>query len=178
MILHGEKVRLRAIEWSDLQVLKDLMNDSEIEYYIGGRSFPISNIDQEDWMKSLKSNQETLRCMIETKEEKIAIGTVILSDIDYVNGTAQIHIKLMKEQERKGYGSDAVRTIIQYGFEQQRLLCIYATIIDYNTSSQRLFEKIGFKKEGILRKRIYKNGELHDTFCYSILKEEFHGDRK
>ena len=50
--------------------------------------------------------------------------------------------------------------------------CIYSHILEYNIASQRLHEKIGFKKEGVLRERVYKNGKYHNLIVWSILKGE------
>lgn len=172
MELKGSKVSLRAIELNDKEILKDLMNDSENEYFLGGASFPVSNYQQEEWIKSQKLDKNLLRCMIEDKESKFAVGTVILSDIDYINGHGEIHIKIKKEYQGKGYGYESICLVMNYGFNELRLNCIYALINDFNLSSLGLFEKIGFKKEGILRSRVYKRGNYHNQIIYSILREE------
>jgi RimJ/RimL family protein N-acetyltransferase len=165
----GEKVILRAIEISDNKFLLDIINDGEAEHLLGGWSFPVSSLCQEEWIRSLTPSNNILRCVAEAKQEKIVLGTVILSDIDYKNGTAELHIKLSKDTRRKGYGTDITRTVVNYSFNELRLHCIYARINDYNKASQKLFERCGFEKEGIMRARIYKNGDYHDIFSYSIL---------
>jgi len=72
----------------------------------------------------------------------------------------------------KGFGSDALNTITKYAFSELRLNCIYAEVLSYNSISQRTFEKCGFHKDGLLRSRVYKNGEYIDVLSYSILKDE------
>lgn len=178
MILLGEKVILRAIELSDKDILRELINDCETEYLLGGRSFPISELHQEEWIMSLKPNNHTLRCMIDNNQDKKTIGTVILSDIDYINGTAEIHIKLVKGYRGKGFGADTIRAVVKYSFQELRLQCIYAYINDYNKGSCVLFNKLGFQQEGKVRSRIYKNGTYHDKYIYSILVEDWYGNRK
>lgn len=178
MILYGSKVLLRAIEQTDKDLLQRLMNDAEIEQQLGGWSFPVSDKDQEEWMKKLKATEDTLRLMIEAREEKIAVGTVILSNIDYKNGNAELHIKLRKEYSGKGYGTDTVNTIVAYAFHELRLHCIYAFILEYNKASQGLFKKCGFCLEGVLRHRVFKKGRYQDQFMYSILSEDTYGNRE
>jgi len=170
--LTGNKVLLRAIELYDKEILKELMNDCETEYFLSGSSFPVSNYQQEEWIKSQKLDRHLLRYMIEDKEGKFSVGTVILSGIDYINGNGEIHIKIKKEYHGKGYGYDSISLIISYGFKELRLKCIYALINEYNLSSTKLFEKVGFKKEGLLRSRIYKNGAYHNQMVYSMLNDE------
>ena len=172
MIIYGEKVALRAIEEKDSAMFLELINDPETEKMIGCLSFPVSSIEQEQWIKEQSNNKTNLRCVVvEKANQDKGLGTVILSDIDYRNGVAQIHIKMLKGEGRgKGYGTDAVRAIVGYAFKELRLNCIYAVVLQYNTISQKLFERCGFKKEGLLRERVFKNGEHLDVISYSLLK--------
>ncbi len=64
--------------------------------------------------------------------------------------------------------------MVNYAFDELRLHCIYARVNDYNLPSRKMFEKCGFKKEGILRGRFYKQGKYVDVFSYSVLKEDTH----
>lgn len=169
MNIIGEKVKLRAIELSDKEVLLDIINDGETEHLLGGWSFPVSELAQEEWIRNLKPNIHILRCMAIDKEENRVIGTVILSDIDYKNGTAEIHIKLSTNSQGKGYGTEMIKVILKYVFEELRLHCIYAHINEYNVASQKVFERCGFEKEGVMRDRIFKSGNYHSVFSYSIL---------
>ena len=176
MNIVGDRIYLRAPELSDKELLLGIINDSETEHLLGGSSFPVSSLDQEEWIKTLKKDKNILRCIIVEKNEMFPIGTVILSDIDYKNGNAEIHIKLSKKFRSKGYGLDTIKLIVSYGFDELRLNCIYTHINCYNLPSQKLFEKCGFVKEGVLRKRIFKKGQYHDVLCYSIIRGEKHGN--
>lgn len=169
MNIVGERIILRAIEEQDNEILLELINDPKTERMIGGYSYPISYKHQKDWFQSL-NEKNVLRCMITDKNQPdISIGTVILSDIDMKNGTAEIHIKLTRNVRGKGYGTDAVNTMIKYAFDELRLNCIYSIIMEYNTASLKLFEKCGFQLEGRLRSRVYKNGHYADVYSYSKL---------
>lgn len=166
MNIAGKLVTLRAIELSDCEMLRNLMNDPDTEYMLGGWSFPVSSNAQEQWCQNLSSTKNTLRVIIDA--ENTAIGTAVLSDIDYKNGTAQIHIKLMPGDNRhKGYGSDTVNTLVRYAFHELRLHCVYAHVNEHNEASQRLFHKCGFQQEGVLRDRIYKGGHYINDIVLS-----------
>ena len=175
MNLEGKLTVLRAIEENDRDMFLELINDAETERLIGGFSFPVSKLEQEQWIKNQIGNKTALRYVIAEKDKlDTGLGTIILSDIDYKNGVAQVHIKMSKNGGRgKGYGSDALRTLTVYIFNELRLNCLYAEVLDYNTVSQKLFAKCGFKKEAVLRSRIYKNGKYNDVTVWSILKEDF-----
>ena len=172
MNLIGDKIILRAIEIKDNDLLLAMINDPDMEYRLGGWSFPVSAQNQADWASSLKHNTNILRCVIETRDTREAIGAAMLTEIDYKNGNAEIHIKLANMHRGKGYGTDTIQTIVRYAFEELRLHLIYARINAHNEPSKKLFEKCGFKFEGTLRNRFYKRGKYIDVLSYSILKDE------
>lgn len=172
MNIVGEKIVLRAIEPADNLMLLKLINDPETEAMLGGKSWPVSEYEQQKWFERAGTSKEIFRCIISEKVSKNAVGTLILSDIDYINGVAQIHIKMDKCIGRgKGYGSDAVNVAVKYAFNEMRLNCIYAEILECNDISVKLFEKCGFQKEGLLRARVYKSGKHLNVLSYSKVKE-------
>lgn len=174
MNIYGSHIVLRAISEDDAQLLWGMINDPDTERMLGGSSFPVSLSEQIDWIKSQSSSGNVLRCIVaERDQEKIGLGTVILSDIDRQNGTAQVHIKMGTEGVRgKGYGTDALNTIVTYAFREMRLNCVYAEVLEYNIASQKLFEKCNFHKDGLLRARVFKNGDYINVFSFSRLKED------
>lgn len=173
MNIYGEKTVLRAIEPADKGLLLELINDPNTEKMLGGSSFPVSEAGQAKWIADQIGRNDVLRCIVADRNTPDqGIGTVILSDIDQKNGVAQVHVKLAATGQRKGYGTDALKTLVDYAFKQMRLNCVYAHVLSYNEPSQKLFRKCGFQKEGILRARAYKDGNYVDTISYSILNDE------
>lgn len=172
MNITGDNVVLRAITIDDADFLVELINDPETEMMLGGSSFPVSIEGQQKWISGQIGRTDVLRTIVATKNDvKVGIGTVILSDIDYKNGVAQVHIKMDKEKGRgKGYGSDALSAIVKYAFDEMRLNCVYAEVLSYNEISQKLFQGAGFTKDGVLRSRVFKRGEYIDVYVYSKLR--------
>ena len=175
MNISGKKVLLRAIEEQDNEMLNEMVNDSQIEKCIGGWSFPVSSYAQHEWFKKQCNSTNSLRCIVETKAEKQAIGMISLTGIDYKNGCASLNIKLSSKSRGQGHGSDALFAMCEYAFSELRLNCLASEILEHNIPSQKLFLKVGFKKEGTLRQRVYKQGKYLDVFTLSILKDEFYG---
>ena len=172
MLIKGKKVLLRAIELSDADLLQQMINDEDIERMMWGYSFPVSKHQQVKWIENLSNEKSVFRAIIDV--DGVAIGTVILSDIDMRNGNAEIHIKLANSSERgKGYGSDAVAALVAYSFNELRLNCIYCRVREDNIASQKMFEKNGFVREGCLRSRVYRNGKYYDFYEYSIIRSEY-----
>ena len=172
MLIKGEKVLLRAIELGDADVLRQMINDEDIECMTLGYSFPVSQHQQIKWIENLSNEKSVFRAIIDV--DGVAIGTIILSNIDLKNGTAEIHAKLSKASQRgKGYGTDAMMALLGYAFYELRLNCVYCQIKEDNIASQRMCEKCGFVKEGRLRARSYRKGRYYDFYEYSVLKDEY-----
>ena len=72
-----------------------------------------------------------------------------------------------------GIASRAVAQMIQYGFDKLQLQRIYAGVFDFNQASMRVLEKNGFIREGIRRKAVIKNGQIHDEHHYAILRDQY-----
>lgn len=173
MLIYGEKIVLRAVEKANNTMLLSLINDPDTEMMLGGSSWPVSESDQLKWFEHQEHSRDVLRCIVALQNDGRALGTIILSDIDQKNATGHIHIKMLKDGGRgRGYGTDAVKTMVRYAFEELRLNCIYANILAYNDASIKLFERCGFKKDGVLRQRVYKKGKFVDMLAYSILITE------
>ena len=174
MNIIGNKVVLRAIEPGDKDLFLEIINDPETEKMIGGLSFPVSSLEQEQWIKNQVGNKAILRCVIAKREEpEKGIGTIILSDIDYKNGVAQVHIKLSPIKARgQGLGTDALMTISDYAFDELRLNSLYADVLAYNVISHKLFLKCGFKRDGVLRQRVFKDGNYIDVYSYSLVRAD------
>jgi len=167
-------ITLRAIEQDDMQLLKDIINDPEIENMVVGWSFPVSTEHQVNWISSISGDRNNVRLAIDTKYNGV-VGIVSLTKIDFKNRTGTINIKLNRENKirRKGIGYKSINMLIDYAFNQLNLNCLAANILEYNTPSQKLFEKSGFVFEGSLRKRVFKSGTYQDLYSYSLLKSDF-----
>lgn len=174
MNLINDEIILRAIELEDADLLKNLINDPEIEKMVVGWSFPVSTEQQIKWINNLSNQNNNVRFIIEI-EEAGAVGVVSLTGIDFKNSVATINIKLKRDNRirNKGIGYKAITTLVDYAFNQLNLNCIVANILSYNTASQKLFEKCCFKLDGKLRHRVFKDGSYHDLLSYSLLRSEF-----
>lgn len=174
MFLRGKKVLLRSVEKEDIEMLRELSNDPEFEKMIVGWSYPISKKDQLNWYENYKADDKTLRFIIETEQDG-AIGMTGLLNIDWKNGVADAGgMRVAKKELRcKGIATDAYMTLFRYAFDELRLNRINGSVISYNTISQHVTEKVGFKKEGVLRQAVFKNGKYEDVIILGILKDDY-----
>ena len=176
MNLKGKKVTLRAIEKEDIEFLRTMLNDAEMEKNVIGWSFAISQYEQEKWYENQIQNKNNLRYIIETEENKIGLATI--SNIDWKNRKASHGIKLYGDMKGKGYGTDTVRTIMKYAFEELQLNKLYGTILEYNEASINLYKKCGWEVEGVLKESIFKNNKYNNELQVGILKKQYEEIKK
>lgn len=174
MNIKGKLVTLRAIEREDLELMREMLNDDEMEKLVVGWAFPVSKYQQNQWYESNINNNTNLRFIIETAEEG-AVGLITLTEIDWKNRKAYHGIKLASEKNKnRGIGTDAVMAIMRYAFEELQLNRLDTAILEYNEVSRKLYcGKCGWKEEGKYRKYIFKNGQYHDLIIMGILYDEY-----
>lgn len=173
MNIKGKFVTLRAIEEEDLELMREMLNDPEIENLVIGWSFPVSKYQQKQWYENNINNSNNLRFIIETENDG-AIGLATLTDIDWKNRRAYHGIKLANRTSRsKGVGTDVVMAIMRYAFNELQLNRLDGNWFENNIASANLYTKCGWKVEGKLRNCIYKNGEYRDLIVVGVLKEDY-----
>lgn len=103
------------------------------------------------------------------------IGSIYISIRNHTMRQAEIGYILGVPYWNKGYITEASRAVVQFGFESLNMHRIYATdIIAENIASQRVLEKIGFRREGYFRHTQYFKGRWWDTYLYAMLESEWH----
>lgn len=174
MDLIGKKVVIRAVEEKDLELLKTMINDPNIEKLVGGKSFPVSTYMQKKWFENIQNDSKNIYLVIDIKHGE-TIGMVSITDIDWKNRVGYIGIKIGNEINRgKGFGRDAIMTIMRYIFEELNFQRLETCILEYNKGSQKLFlQKCGWMKEGIRRQCFYNSGKYHNVFILGILQDEY-----
>lgn len=174
MNIRGKVVLLRAIEMEDQEMLREMINDHEIEKMVGGYSFPVSKDQQLNWFHSNVNDQNNIRLIIETESDG-AIGFANIVNIDWKNRTAFHGIKIANKKFRaRGIGTDTVMSIMKYAFEELQLNRLDGSIIEYNEPSRRLYcDKCGWQIEGVKRKAVFKSNDYHDELIVGILREEY-----
>ncbi len=172
MIIRGQKLNLRPIEMTDLDRLLNV-NNPEVRAFLHS-VFPLNRIKEEQWIQALYSDNLSVVFAIEPVGESTLVGTVGLHNIDWVNRIAEFGIAITdKNYWNKGLGTEATMLMLKYGFRSLNLHRIWLRVYDYNKRAIHVYEKCGFKHEGVLRKARYYNGQYHDVIVMGILSEEY-----
>lgn len=173
--LRGRRVFLRPAEKTDIATLVAWLNDAGLIDMLGGRGLA-STAGMRRWLDDLRSEQGRTRWhfLVCLHEGERPIGVTGLSAIDRVNGQAEFAIGLAKSVMRdRGYGTEAARLVLDFGFHDLRLHRVYLDVFAFNTPAIRLYERLGFVHEATLREAEQQHGRRVDVLLMSILREEW-----
>lgn len=176
-MLVGNRVRLRAIERSDIPNFVRWLNDREVTDTLLIHS-PLSIAAEEGWFeRHLVSNpeeSEILGIEILVGSDWIHVGNTGLHSIESVNRAAEFGIFIGEKQYwNQGYGREAARLMIKHGFADLNLNRIYLYVYQTNPRAIKAYEAAGFLREGVMRQAIYKNGKYIDVFLMSVLHSDW-----
>ncbi len=174
IIAHG-RVYLRAAEREDIPRFVAWMNDDRTTRTLGLRA-PISLASEEQWFERTladqgKSGYFFVACLL---EDDRPIGTIGLFELDLLNGGAGLGIAIGDPADRgRGYGTDMLRALVAFGFGRLRLERIWLEVYDFNPGARRVYERVGFVAEGVLRHAIFRDGRFVDVHRMAILADEW-----
>jgi RimJ/RimL family protein N-acetyltransferase len=102
------------------------------------------------------------------------VGTVGLHECDYFNRNARIGTLIFNPDTRgRGYGTKAIRLVIEYAFKKLDLRKVYVNLLADNQRRQSYFQRLGFRQEGYLEKEYFLRGEYLDMIRFRLFKEEW-----
>ena len=174
-MIYGKRIRLRAIERTDISTFLRWFNDPEVRQYLLMYE-PMSRAREERWFEERLGARDDYLLGIEAPEGEDwrLIGNCGLRNVDWENRTAVLGITLgEKDYWGQGYGTDAVRTMLRFAFAELNLHRVELEVFDYNPRAQACYRKAGFQHEGTRRQAFYRQGRYHDVHLMSILREEF-----
>jgi RimJ/RimL family protein N-acetyltransferase len=168
--LKTQDLFLRKISPEDANSLLKLFGNSEVLRFIEMQ--PIKTIEQANewlkWMGGAFAAKDGLRWGI-TCNDGTFIGSAGLHHWNREARYAEISCDINHTHWGHGYGQEAMQEIIQFGWQQMHLNRIEATVIKGNHRSVHVMGKLGFKKEGLLRQRLFKGGKYYDTYVFGKL---------
>ena len=174
-MIYGKKTRLRRIEREDIPTFVRWFGDPDVrDFLLINR--PISRAEEEQWFENQLKNESTELFAIETTDgqENVHIGNIGLHDINWLHRHTELGIVIgEKEYWSKGYGSDAIRTLLRFAFHEMNLHRVYLRVFQDNARGIGAYEKCGFKHEGRMREAVFRKGRYYDELRMSILAHEF-----
>lgn len=172
MRVESDYITLRDFTEKDIPKKVEWINDSQNNEFLH-YNIPLSIEGTTKWFENKDLNNR-LDCTIEWNG--IPVGVIGLLQIDYVNCKAEYYITIGdREQKRKGIALKATKLILQYAFETLGLRKVYLNVDEKNVAACLLYEKAGFKCEGIFVEDMLFKGEWINRRRYAIINESFGG---
>jgi RimJ/RimL family protein N-acetyltransferase len=176
--IRGSLVALRATEEEDLPLLKRWINDPDVTETLAGR-YPYGMRGERDYYEANYAPAfKRVAFVIVALESGVPIGNCSLDTPSPEDRAAELGIFIgEKSFWDRGFGTDAMKTLVRFGFDEMNLNRIELTVFDFNHRAIRVYEKIGFEVEGTLREAHYQNGAYVDMIAMSILRRDWEAHR-
>ena len=178
-ILAGERVRLRPPGEEDLALFVRWFNDPEVRCWLAMSDEPELTLESErEWYDEMREDPSRVLWCIETGEGQ-PIGNLGLHAIDEGQGRATLGISIgEKEFWNRGYGTDAIRRVLRYSFDELGLRRVDLQVDEDNVRGVRCYQKCGFMWEGLLRAHRLRQGRPVNMMVMAVLREEWHGKQE
>ncbi|KLO21664.1 acetyltransferase [Marinitoga sp. 1197] len=171
----GKLIRLRAYSKDDIANILEYINDFDVKKYLmPGIPLPFRYEDELKWYEKLNPMKaDNYSFAIERKEDNKYIGGCGIVSVDWKNSVTTVGIFLGKPFWNKGYGTDAMKVLINFIFNEMNVNKVKLHVFSFNKRAIKSYEKVGFKIEGILREEIFREGKYHDEIIMGLLRNEW-----
>jgi RimJ/RimL family protein N-acetyltransferase len=169
-------IRFRAFKLGDETFINLLREDEERENKVGGMKRFVSINREAKWVQDIimSDNQSSIYLAITESGSDDIIGYTSISDIDFRNGTCfWSGIKLSRNFSGRGYGLQTALLVAKYVFEELRMVRCIGNCQEEHLAALNLMLKAGYKKEGLMRKSLYKNGKHINQWLLSITDDDY-----
>ncbi|MES2648992.1 MAG: GNAT family protein [Bacteroidota bacterium] len=177
-MLETKRLIIRELTFADVNVVHELLSLAETDEFntlgIPG-TIQITEVQLDEWL--IAQIQEP-RCSyifsICKNDDDCFIGLIALVIGKAKYRAAEVWFKVHKDFWRKGYTTEALTKVLDYGFNTLKLHRIEAGCAVENIASYKVLEKVGMKREGMKRKNLPIRGEWNDNYFYGMLEEDFY----
>jgi RimJ/RimL family protein N-acetyltransferase len=175
----GEKVVLRPFTADDLPGMLQVLRDPEALKLTGTvhHDAEAAGLAEEksfhDWYASRNDQPDRLDLAVIDGARGGCVGEAVLNERDPGNHSCSFRITLGPAGRGGGLGTEATRLIVGYGFERLGMHRISLEVYSFNPRARRVYEKAGFRAEGVLRESLRYGGEWIDATVMSILSSEW-----
>lgn len=175
--LEGQRVYLRPIEAADTDWYYQSLFHPDTRRLTGTQKH-FSREQIARYIDGKASDPTSVLLLIALREDDSLIGDIALQSIDPINRSANIRIAVSQAAHQgRGYGTEALELLLDYGFGILNLHRIELNVYAYNDRAARVYEKVGFKREGVQRDALYYNHAYYDSILMAILEDEYRARR-
>ena len=169
----GNRIYFRPIELKDIDLgWYDWINDNDAVEFLDG-VYPISKEYLKSYYEQNQPPKSVMFAICDKNSDKY-FGNAKLGPIDWINRSCNYGRLIgLKEYRGKGYGSEALKLLVEYGFFTLGLNRIHSGAIESNVASLKSNEKVGFRKEGIQIDAVWRNGKFNNVISLAITRNDY-----
>ena len=169
--LMGSRLYLSPLCSDDVSIFVRWFNDKTVSENIGIDTEVLTVKKAKEW---LRDNQNDYNFGIISKEGDELIGFCGFSCVDLIHENAELKIFIGDKKNRgQGYGKEAIKLLLDYGFNNLNLNNIMLKVFSFNKKAIKLYESLGFKKFGIRHKTYCFKSQFYDEIYMEVLKDEY-----
>lgn len=186
-VLIGDKVILRPFEEKDCEVMYKILNEPKLRKLTGSVKndeeahkalSPEEKEEIRQWYITRNEQSNRMDLAVVYKESGQVVGEVVFNEYEEEIDSVSFRVLLSEDSCDKGVGTEAISMFIQYGMEVLELHRIWLEVYSFNPRAERVYQKVGFKLEGIKREEFRYNQEYIDTKIYGLLRSEYKREAK
>ncbi len=170
MVINSGDFYLKTVEKKDLEWLRHLRSDESTWSQLGTVTF-IYEATQEKWFDNLSKRED--REYLVFASDKQNLGIVRLTEIDKTNGSMCVGGDILPEFRGKEFSKEMYKLIFKLGFDVMGMHRLWLLVLVTNEKALHVYKSVGFKREGLQREAILRNGKFTDYLMMSILDREY-----
>lgn len=171
----GRVVRLTGLERQDARAFSSWHNDAGFLRLLDAEiARPRTEDEVLKWFEDWQKDPRIIAFAVRFLNSDDLLAVIMLEGIHFQHGVAWLGLGIgNREQWGKGYGREAITLTLNYGFDELNLHRIQLSVFEYNTRGIALYEKLGFRREGVFREFMQREGRRYDMYLYGLLRREW-----
>jgi len=176
---YGSRVRLAPLTQADVPTLARWQQDSEYLRLLAAEpAFPKNEQQVSEWVRDGQRGRDNFLLGIRTQTDDELIGFIELGEVSWTHRNSWVAIGIGERGYwGRGYGQEAMSLLLDFAFNELNLHRVQLTVYSYNERAIRLYEKLGFQREGSHREFLLRDGRYHDMLLYGVLSHEWLGQK-
>ena len=172
--LVGEGAELRRHDRSNYPLYARWYSDEEVWRLTSWTSEPMRQASVERLFEDRQNSPKDDSFAIHREGEEKPLGVISLMNISEADASADLSIIVGEKENRdQGLGTEAIRLVLRYAFEDQGLSRIALSVFEFNEPAMRSYEKLGFRREGRIERAVHRDGEWQDAILMRVLASEW-----
>jgi RimJ/RimL family protein N-acetyltransferase len=167
----GERIVLRPVHPDDAADFLASMDEEGRRLTGTHRTFTTAEI--RDWFGSRGATTDRWDLSIVERDTGRWVGELAILDWDAHNQSCGFRIALGPGGRDRGFGTEATRLVVDRVFRDLPIHRIQLEVYAFNPRAQHVYERVGFRREGVMRDSLRWDGRFHDTILMSILRPDW-----